>query len=106
MYQEISAFRITLLLSLVSLSGFGDLGICNMIPKGSTQDITSKNENLGEKKSQIDNSDKDNKKDSKGGNKRKIEGSNLDKNPKKRIRTVEPVKDAAWWADFQFFCHN
>jgi len=126
-YQEISAFIITLSISLVSLSNFGDLGVCNMVPKGSTHDISSKNENIGESKSQKDNSNSDknksnynkNQNDSKSGNKRKVEVGDLDdKNTKKRIRKnnvnkvsrpnklIEPVRDARWWDDFNFFCQN
>lgn len=93
-YQEISAFFITLSLSLVSLSNFGELGVCNMVPKRSSYDISSKNENLNESKSQKDNynSEKNNnnidkdKKSTKSENKRKVGGNNFeDKKAKKRI---------------------
>jgi len=86
-----------------------------MVPKGSTHDISSKNENIGESKSQKDNSNSDknksnynkNQNDYKSGNKRKVEVGDLDdKNTKKRIRKnnvnkvsrpnklIEPVRDA------------
>lgn len=98
-YQEISAFIITLSLSLVSLSNFWDLGVCNMVPKGSTHDISSKNENIGESKSKSQkdnlNSDKNksnsnkNQNDSKSGNKRKVGENDLDdKNTKSELERI------------------
>jgi len=63
-----------------------------MVPKGSTFDISSKNENIEESQSQKDNYDKDNRYSNKnineleGGYKRKVGGNDLDdKNYKKRI---------------------
>jgi len=124
-HQEIFAFIITFSLFLVSLFHFEYWGVCSMVPKGSTFDISSKNENIEESQSQKDNYDKDNRYSNKnineleGGYKRKVGGNDLDdKNYKKRIlnnnvnmvskpnTSVKLIRDAAWWDDFKFYCDN
>lgn len=102
-YQEISAFIITLFLSLVSLTSFGELGICNMVP--STQNIPAKDENLGKGKNQKDNSDED-KNNSNNGNKRKDIEDNLDDNkPRKKIVRLK-FRDPDCWDDWCFYVEN
>lgn len=104
-YQEISAFIITLFLSLVSLTSFGELGICNMVPSTSTHNISSKGENLGEGKDQKDNSDKD-KNNPNNGNKRKGIEDNLDnKKPRKKMVTLR-FRDPDRWDDWCFYVEN